>query len=673
MRLHRDDRAVTAQVGAVLLLGFLVVALSVYQAAVVPMETEQTEFRHNQQVQGELQDVRNAIVGTATTGRTHSALVTLGTRFPGRVVAVNPPPASGTLSMKRLPSGSQASIQNVEAHDDETKEYVTGTLSFPTAGLVYSPDYTRYGAAPTTKFENTVLYNNFSDSNTSRALTEQRLVEDRTLSVVTLDGNISRGGVDPVSVDARALSPESMSVRTVAVTNSSSGPLVLKISTDLSEPTWRRLLEDEMAPDGHVQSLLVAGGTLTLELEPGVTYNLKTSRVGIGRDLTAPGERYLTGVSSTRATIRNGTTYEMVVEARDEYSNPESGVELTVSDDADGPNGGLSQTAVTTDGEGQARILYQAQGTGTDSITISFGPGAERRVVFDVTVISNSGGGPPGVTYTPSWTAPDTTPGSGAGTFDPTSQSGGIDLEATVSPKDANVDVTFSTNDSGIVSLNRSTATTGGGGRVAVTTDSGQYWSAGTGTAALTVSTDDGSDSLTVENHIVEQFESGSLPPGWTKTADRPGNNDARLVGPNTETSNSGSRSVRIVNDHGNGNNDETNAALVSPDVDAAGTDLLTVEYWVQQGDSQGGPESDDSPPEDLIVEYRRPGGGWTEVDRVAPQSGQNQDSWFRRVRIDNANALHDTVAIRFRQPASTADGDRWYVDDVRITTLSTE
>jgi len=62
MQFWGDDRGQAIQIGAVLLFGILIISFSSYQAFVVPNQNEQVEFNHNQRVQGQLQDVRNAIV-----------------------------------------------------------------------------------------------------------------------------------------------------------------------------------------------------------------------------------------------------------------------------------------------------------------------------------------------------------------------------------------------------------------------------------------------------------------------------------------------------------------------------------------------------------------------------------------------------------------------------------
>ena len=167
MTLRGDDRAVAVQIGAVILLGFIVVSLSLYQATVVPNENQQVEFQHNQRVQSDMLEVRNAILGTAATGSAAPATVELGTRYPARVVAVNPAPPSGTLSTSSL---GQISVRNATADDadtttedyPETADFWNGTThNYTTKSLEYRPSYANYDNAPTTVYENGLVYNRF--------------------------------------------------------------------------------------------------------------------------------------------------------------------------------------------------------------------------------------------------------------------------------------------------------------------------------------------------------------------------------------------------------------------------------------------------------------------------------------------------------------------------------
>jgi cytochrome c-type biogenesis protein CcmH/NrfG len=77
-RFGADRRAQAIQVGAVILLGALVIAFSTYQAVVVPEQNRNVEFNHNQRVQQQLQEVRNGILSAAD-GQPQATSVELGT------------------------------------------------------------------------------------------------------------------------------------------------------------------------------------------------------------------------------------------------------------------------------------------------------------------------------------------------------------------------------------------------------------------------------------------------------------------------------------------------------------------------------------------------------------------------------------------------------------------
>ncbi|MFC6733256.1 hypothetical protein ACFQH3_03725 [Haladaptatus sp. GCM10025707] len=95
MRLWGDSRGQAIQIGAILLFATLIIALSLYQANVVPQNNKDVEFNHNLRVLDQLEDMRNAIVRTAATGTEQPVSITLGTQYDERVFAVNPGPPGG--------------------------------------------------------------------------------------------------------------------------------------------------------------------------------------------------------------------------------------------------------------------------------------------------------------------------------------------------------------------------------------------------------------------------------------------------------------------------------------------------------------------------------------------------------------------------------------------------
>ncbi|GAB3328204.1 hypothetical protein [Haloplanus salinarum] len=400
MRFRDDRRAAALQVGAILLLGFLVIGLALYQSTVVPDQNERVEFDHNQQVQESLQDVRNGILRTAAAERTSPTTVPLGTRYPTRIVAVNPPPSSGRLATD---SGGDVTLVNATAINDETADYWNGTnRSYASQRLTYDPDYSVYQNAPRTVYDDTVLYNEFDGG--SRAATGQRLLEGNLIYVVALNGSLGRSGTQAVSVSP---TPVSASDRTVAVNGSD---IDIEVDTDLSEEEWERLLEDQYESnggriDGNASGVTVSGGTLTVDLVSNRTYRLRMAKVGVGTGVTDTTERYLTVVDGADS-VTTGGTRRIVLEVRDGYNNPVSGVTVDASVDGEGsiPE---SERETVSDGQGQVVYEYDAPdsipgGSVTDRLNFTFDTPADRpdfsgeepeSVRINVTVVASGGGG----------------------------------------------------------------------------------------------------------------------------------------------------------------------------------------------------------------------------------------------------------------------------------------
>jgi len=408
MRFRDDRRAAALQVGAILLLGFLVIGLALYQATVVPDQNERVEFDHNQQVQDSLQDVRNGILRTASAERTSPTTVPLGTRYPTRIVAVNPPPTSGTL---RTESGGTVTLVNATAINGETADFWNGTnRSYATQRLSYRPDYSLYQHAPRTTYADTVLYNGFDDDR-NRAVTDQQLLSGNLIYVVALNGSYSRSGTQAATISP---SPVSASDRTVAVNGSD---IEIKVATDLSEDEWRRLLADQYESnggriDGNADGVTVypSNETLVVDLVPNRTYRLRMAKVGVGTGVSGTSEQYLTVVDGADSVTAGGTR-RIVLEVRDGYNNPVSGVTVDAAVDGDGsirPSEGVS------DGQGQVVYEYVApdsvDSARDDSINFTFRGSANRSdfsgeepesVQINVTVVSlgDGGGGTGGATY----------------------------------------------------------------------------------------------------------------------------------------------------------------------------------------------------------------------------------------------------------------------------------
>lgn len=356
-----DDRAQAVQVGVVILFGFLVVALALYQSTVVPQENAEIEFQHSQEAHAGFEDARNAILRTAATGASQPVSFSLGTRYPPRTFFVNPPPASGSFGTEATGNASVAvSIAGAESTGEIGEFWNGSTHRFNTGFLVYEPRYNEYREAPTTRYEHSVVLNEFSNGERLR-LTGQTAIDGRRISLVLLNGSISANGVAQYTVEPR---PLSVSENTVTFRNETAAPTIT-FPTTLPNETWQSLV----AGNRYVSVSVTEANPYdeaVLRLKQGTTYTLNLARIGVGT-VPDPDEEavYLTSVDPLSDSLVNGTEDDVVVEARDRYNNPVSDVDITVSS-----TGGLnvsSESGGVTNGDGHAVFTVTPDGATNDA------------------------------------------------------------------------------------------------------------------------------------------------------------------------------------------------------------------------------------------------------------------------------------------------------------------
>ncbi|MFB6078387.1 MAG: Ig-like domain-containing protein [Halarchaeum sp.] len=385
-----DQRGVSEVVGAVLLFGILVVSISLYQVQVVPSENAQVEYQHNQQVQYQLLDVRNAILRTAATGNAQPTSLTLGTTYPARAFFINPPDATGALRTDAFDGNTNITLSNVTAASgpDGLDEYLddTGhTLSFPTERLVYSPTYREYDSAPDTVYENGLLYNQFGAVNLT--LTDQPIVTGNRITITALDGTYRRDGTGAITV---APDPESAPPQQVVVTNDTTGPLVLSIPTALTRDEWTN--QTDLDETDGVTVGEKTDGRLRVELTDG-PYRLSLSRIDLADGDAYASAHYLVRESDDDPRIASDETADLTVQVRDRFNNPVAGQSVNASV-TDGP--GIVDGPVTTGPDGRATLAYDPEGTnGTATVNVSFGstPSLLTSATFTVSIGASEGSG----------------------------------------------------------------------------------------------------------------------------------------------------------------------------------------------------------------------------------------------------------------------------------------
>ena len=102
-----------------------------------------------------------------------------------------------------------------------------------------------------------------------------------------------------------------------------------------------------------------------------------------------------------------------------------------------------------------------------------------------------------------------------------------------------------------------------------------------------------------------------------------------------------------------------------SPSIDLSGVPAMPLHVMIRQGSSSCGEEPDSN--EDLRIQYKNAGSGWTNLHTVSGAPSSNNTWTFYNWNLPAA-ALHANAQIRFQQTSgSSTCCDYWFIDDVRL------
>ncbi|WP_323675494.1 PKD domain-containing protein [Halorubellus sp. PRR65] len=439
--LRVDSRSQSEVIGFVLLFGVLITAAVGWQVGLVPQQNERVEFNHVQEVQSQMQEL-GATVGSMESGSgARQVAVSLGNRFPDRTLFVNPPPTGGRLAtLGSDAEGFEATVANATALDEEENDYWTGAnRSFGTAAFVYDPLLQAYDGGPDRiVYENSLVYSKYG--NFWRQHAEQGIVNGRDISLVMVNGSYSKASSGEVAPTDVPLYPASASPTTVRVRNAS-GPIQIRVPTDLSQTTWRDRLaseydKDDEDPDRYVRNVEVKDKSigpedwnlLVLTLEGNETYDLQLSKVRVGSPPEASEEpAYVTVVDGRTATVREGSDHRVTFQVRDRYDNPVSDATVNVSlvgpgeltadgsskrsftDLRTGPDGEVTVTYAVDDVTGDQPIEVRLNRSGDPAGSFDRNRSSNALVSFTVVDADSDDNSDSGIgegTYTVSWPTP---------------------------------------------------------------------------------------------------------------------------------------------------------------------------------------------------------------------------------------------------------------------------
>lgn len=182
-----DQRGVSAVLGFILMFGILILALTTYQAQVVPQQNAATEFAHFEDVRDEMVGVRNSILSAGQADVSQFSDLTLGTDYQTRTFTINPPPPSGII---RTSKDYNITIANN-----------THSTNVSTRFLEYRPNYFEIDMG-SIWYEHSVLYLDERDQGNSVSIIEdQNILNDSTVRITALQNRFREGGTKRIAVE----------------------------------------------------------------------------------------------------------------------------------------------------------------------------------------------------------------------------------------------------------------------------------------------------------------------------------------------------------------------------------------------------------------------------------------------------------------------------------------
>lgn len=177
MELTPGKRGQSTVIGFILLFGFLILVLSLFQAEVVPNQNAEIEFQHYQEARDDMTELYTEIVTLGRSSSDEQVLVpvSLGMDYPPRLLFINPPPAAGSIES----TGDGTIVLDTDSGQNATD--VCGGDG--TTGLVYSPGY-HETTQPDIRYDNGLLYVETEDE--AYAMLERRQIVDESSKEIEL-------------------------------------------------------------------------------------------------------------------------------------------------------------------------------------------------------------------------------------------------------------------------------------------------------------------------------------------------------------------------------------------------------------------------------------------------------------------------------------------------------
>ena len=379
MGLIRDARGQSVVIGSLLIFTVLILAFSGYQAFAVPDQNAEVEAEHFQTVEDQFARLQGGVVNAVGEADTRSTSIALGTQYPSRAFALNPPPAAGRLETTAPGDVEFATSENVCRAD--------GTAT--TRSLVYTPGYNEFREPRAVGYENRVLSREFEGGTRY----DQRLVRSSggtdEISLFLLTGGVSENGVNSYSLELNGSNRHTTTLTNPQVT----------LPSRFDAATW----EDEILADrSDVTAAPATSGRVELSFDGG-DYRVSCAVAGLDSDpafsppsdvdtgtdgdaaystewLDPSGESGTTSCSDTQCTLDASVSKTLGLTAETTPPAQDATISFSVSNDTVGT---VAPATNETGSDGRTLTRMRARSNGTMKMYAASGGSGD---VINITV-----------------------------------------------------------------------------------------------------------------------------------------------------------------------------------------------------------------------------------------------------------------------------------------------
>ncbi|EMA47708.1 hypothetical protein C448_04699 [Halococcus morrhuae DSM 1307] len=219
-----DERGVSPVVGFVLIFALVMIVFTLYQSSVVPAQNEEIEFKHSQEVEGEMDELSAAFVSTGPEDPPKAVSLQLGVQYPNRVLGINPGTPIGKLN--------STDPRTIELASDD------GSENLSTSFINYKPSYNLKTQETQYSIEHGMLVKDYSGSSATRLASPGALFssdgEDVNLNLIS--GDVSANEMSTV------VTTDNVDTHNITVMSDN---ITITLPTTLEEDEWNRTLYTE--------------------------------------------------------------------------------------------------------------------------------------------------------------------------------------------------------------------------------------------------------------------------------------------------------------------------------------------------------------------------------------------------------------------------------------------